>query len=189
MKKVFCVFDTETNGLLSHPNLRIVSIAWIIGEYTHANDDILLKTKKYHIVKPDDYVIDQESINIHGITQEEAEKNGIDARMVMLEFLQDIEMYKVSFLVAHNISFDRAVVSHELTRLNVPHMDFLTLHTICTMKLSKKILNLRKYPKLTELITYLSPNYDISNAHDALWDTETCLKSFHIILGKLHPNG
>ena len=186
MKKIFCVFDTETNGLLSHPNLRIVSIAWIIGEYTHANNDMILKNKQYHIIKPDNYVIGQDSINIHGITQEDAEKNGIDARIVMLEFLHNINLFNVSFLVAHNIDFDRAVISNELSRLNIPKQNFLTIHVICTMKTAKNILNLKKYPKLTELILSLSPNYDISNAHDALWDAETCLKSFHIILGKFH---
>jgi DNA polymerase III epsilon subunit-like protein len=182
MNNVFCVFDTETNGLLSHPNIRIVSIAWIIGKYSKKTNTIKVRSPKYYIVLPEDYVIDEESKNIHGITHERALSEGISCSKIILEMLQDIERYKVSFLIGHNVEFDREVVLRELERLDIDNVIFKSLHTICTMRTTYKMLNMSKYPKLIELIVYFFPDYDISGAHDALWDTRVCLLIFTRLL-------
>lgn len=172
------IFDTETTGLprLKIPSSKepnnwphIVSISWVILD-TDTNS--IVKQKSY-IVKPVTWIIPEDSIRIHGITQEKAMREGEELAKVMGEFLG--EGYDV--LVAHNLDFDYNVIH------NAIHWDLeLPFNTIyakkmCTMELSRDICKMRtmygkyKSPKLSELYEYAfkrSPNKE--SLHSSMYD-------------------
>jgi len=176
-------FDTETTGL---PKYRlpaksmennwphIVSISWIILE-----NDVIVDKQSY-IVKPTNWVIPQYSTAIHGITQEQAMREGFSLDYVIDKFMY--EPYDV--MIAHNLNFDENVLVNaiywDLNRkqfLEFPHPKR------CTMRLSQDICKLPsvfsgyKPPKLSELYKYvfgISPNME--NLHGSLYDTEILVK-------------
>ena len=103
MKYLF--FDTETTGLSKTANL--VSIAWLM-----ANENGLIIHSEYHIIKPEGWIIPEDSIKIHKITQIHAEKYGADLREVIDRFLWYVNQADV--LVAHNIQFDQKIINYAL---------------------------------------------------------------------------
>lgn len=196
-KKVF-IFDIETTGLPKKPNRmdfftyypyvqlkhydysRIVSICWHV--YTNENNG--KKTKKinhnYKFIKPVDFKINNSSIacKINKITHELATEKGIPISEVFDLIKKDIE--ECSVLVAHNILFDRTILLSELFRYGRQDIINLILEKdlYCTMKESKRIMKLRKYPKLIELYKFFHNNEIFDNQHQADSDVEACAKCY-----------
>lgn len=174
-------FDTETTGLFkkgsdytktsNFKNARLVSISWIISR----GGSII--EQSYYIIKPDNFIISEESIKIHGITQEYAEKNGIEIKKILELFYNSIK--RCTTIIAHNIIFDETIIKAELFRYNFLDIitEFDTKHKICTMIKGKEYMQLKKYPKLGELYAFLY-NEEIKNAHCALDDTQNCFKCY-----------
>lgn len=175
------IFDTETTGLFKRgasykkskefDNSRLLSICWLITK----GDNII--EQSYYIIKPEDFEISQESINIHGITKDYAIENGTDIKIVLSAFYTSLKRCK--YAVAHNISFDEAIVKSELFRLGSTHVieEFDKKHKICTMSKGRLYMNARKFPKLSELYKFLY-NEELINAHCALDDTKNCFKCY-----------
>jgi DNA polymerase III alpha subunit (gram-positive type) len=177
MKYLF--FDTETTGLPLNWSApvedlnnwpRMVQIAWIITD--EKGNEI---EKKSYIIKPDGYEIPEEASNIHRITTERAEKEGVDIYSVLrrLEMALDDNV-----LVAHNISFDEKIVGSEFLRAKMNNL--LEGHEkICTMKSSTRYCALEKgkWPKLQELHKKLFGE-EFEEAHDALSDIQATAKCF-----------
>jgi DNA polymerase III epsilon subunit-like protein len=178
------IFDTETTGLPKSrkqskegPNNwpHIVSISWVI--LNSATNKV--EKEVSYIVKPKDWVIPEDSIRIHGITQEKAEKEGEPLARVLGEFLA--EPYDI--IVAHNMEFDYNVVDNAI-RWDLD-MAFTEIKKpkICTMELSRDICNLRnvfgkpKVPKLRELYQHAfgSPPNE-HQLHNSLYDTKLLVK-------------
>jgi DNA polymerase III epsilon subunit-like protein len=179
------IFDTETTGLFikdknkypchtqlkNYDTCRIVSISWFVTQ----NDKII--SQDYYVIKPDNFIIGEESIKIHGITQEYATENGIDIRFVMASFQTALE--KCSSIVAHNIEFDIHTIKSELYRYNFQNIIDLidSKHHVCTMAKGKEFMNSKKNPKLSELYKYIYKE-DLKDAHNAIADTYHCYKCF-----------
>ena len=117
---MYIVFDTETTGKARNFNARytdtnnwprMVQLAW--QEYDE-NGNMMREFDL--IVKPDGYVIPDEAIAIHRITNEKAHGLGISLSEVLDEFNKAIDRNKI--LIAHNIKFDNNVVACEMHRLN-----------------------------------------------------------------------
>ena len=172
------IFDTETTGLPKSrqpsskgPNNwpHIVSISWVILD---ADTNKIEKEQSY-IVKPLGWTIPEDSIKIHGITNEKAHSNGTDLAKVMGEFLG--EAYDM--LVAHNLEFDYNVLHNAIHwDLELPFSSLYKKMT-CTMELSRGLCKLRtklgfyKSPKLSELYEHVfkkSPNKD--SLHTSIYD-------------------
>jgi DNA polymerase III epsilon subunit-like protein len=172
------IFDTETTGLprikvpsSKEPNNwpHIVSISWLIL------DGITNKIEKQrsYIIKPINWVIPEDSIKIHGITQEKAIKEGKDLSKVLGELLAE----NYDSLVAHNLDFDYNVLHNAIHwDLELPFSS-LYKRMICTMELSRNICKLKgnftsyKSPKLSELYEYTfkkSPNKE--SLHNSMYD-------------------
>lgn len=179
--------DTETSGMVlfegkrkTFPNYqklnnydpcRVVSICWLLCQY----DKVI--EQGYYLIKPDNFIISKESQNIHGISQEEAEKHGHSMINVLTEL--EVALTKCSAVVAHNISFDINVIMSEAYRYskeNVLNLIKSKKH-ICTMQKGKEVLNIKKYPKLSELYKALY-NLELQDAHNALVDTMCCFKCY-----------
>lgn len=178
------VFDTETTGLPVYSRTpakfmrdnwpHIVSLSWMVLE-----NDVIIETRSY-IVKPKKWVIPDESIAIHGITNEIAEKEGFD-----LDFVIDSFMYeRYDLLLAHNLEFDENVLVNaiywDLNRKNFaefPHPKR------CTMRLSKDICKLPstyngyKPPRLSELYKFVfGVNPAMDRLHGSLYDVQILVK-------------
>ena len=173
------IFDTETTGL---PKSRepaskgpdnwphLVSIAWTVIDTTNYSTI----TSESYIVKPQ-WIIPEDSIKIHGITQARAEAEGIPLSVIIEKF-SSVEHDK---MVAHNMNFDyNVLVNAILWDLKIRVLpDFKP--KFCTMEAMKNIMNLQyangrgiKPPKLTELYTYVVKKpFDSSMTHSAQYDT------------------
>jgi DNA polymerase-3 subunit epsilon len=172
------IFDTETTGLPKSrqpsskgPNNwpHIVSISWVILD---ADTNKVEKEQSY-IVKPMGWTIPDDSIKIHGITNEKAHSQGTDLAKVMGEFLGE----GYDMLVAHNLDFDYNVLHNAIQwDLELPFSS-LYKKMCCTMELSRDLCKLRtgfgsyKSPKLSELYEHVfkkSPNKD--SLHTSIYD-------------------
>ena len=183
--ETYLFFDTETTGLPRDWNApvsdsdnwpRIVQISWVIyknGAKISSSD---------FIIKPEGFRIPTESSNIHGITTEHAEKEGVSLQMVLTEFQNLVE--QVDFIVAHNISFDEKIVGAEFIRKNMPDV-LESKKTICTMEKSTNFCaipspngyNDYKWPKLSELYVKLF-NTEFEDSHNSLADVNATAKCF-----------
>ena len=182
------IYDVETTGLpirinrrLNYNNLesfnncRLISISWIITD----NINNIIEKGTYY-VKPDNFEVSQESINIHGLTNEFLEQNGESIHNI-IDLIKNIftEKYEIIKIVSHNIDFDINVLKSELVRYN--YSDLLIkindIETYCTMLKSQSIMRVNKWPKLSEAYRYFYDE-DITNAHQAEYDTLYCYKIF-----------
>lgn len=106
-------FDCETTWLppngakwdvdfAEFPN--IVQLAWAVNE----------KERSY-IIKPEGWEIPEASTEVHGITAERANAEGVPFADIIDEFLEDCE--KARLLVGHNIYFDTSIVKAMILRI------------------------------------------------------------------------
>ena len=177
MKYLF--FDTETTGLPKNRDAairgpdnwpHIVSISWQVY------DGEKFVSSESYIVKPMGWIIPQDSINIHGITNEKAHSEGQDLQLVIDKFMNE----KPNYLIAHNVDFDyNVVVNALLWDLRMPYPRFPKL--LCTMKESKDIMKISygngrsgyKPPKLSELYEFVfNKKPQMNQLHGSLYDTQ-----------------
>ena len=192
--EIILIFDLETNGLPYSSNIgykfvnnwpRIVQIAW--GLYNSQGHNLVFRN---YTLKPIDFTISKESTKIHGISNSFAKKNGIEMHNIFKIFQKDLE--KSSFIVAHNLNFDRNTLLSEFIRMDrsdLIHL-FETKKQICTLNEtidfcrlngSPNSHSLYKWPKLSELYKKLF-NRNIQNAHDAEYDVKNLSKCFFELL-------
>ena len=173
MKYLF--FDTETTGLPRNWKApitdfnnwpRIVQLAYLIYD----DDGTELAVQDF-IVKPAGFTIPRDASNVHGITTERAIAEGQDLCEVLKTFANDINA--VDILVAHNISFDEAIVGCEFLRNSLSN-PVAHKNKICTMKSTTKFCKLPgkygfKWPSLGK---------DFDEAHNALADIRATADCF-----------
>lgn len=182
------IFDTETTGLprdrKKAPHLArnnwpdLVSICWKVFENTTC-----VRTEN-HMIRPEGWVIPEDSIRIHGISNEQAHREGQRLQDVLLLFRRDLE--GCSHLIAHNLEFDKHVVQHAfLWRLQIDPDTFWPRDAeFCSAQESVEELKLPmmypskdptkhyKMPTLNELFSHTFHRPPPSNAHNALRDVE-----------------
>ncbi len=174
------IFDTETTGLPrsrtsaeAGPNNwpHIVSISWIVLD-THSNTEL---TRHSYIIKPNGWTIPQESVDIHGITTEQANLVGKNLFDVMGEFITE----SCDAWLAHNLEFDFGVVLNAVLwdlKLRFP---YIPQKKFCSMLLTKDICKIPgkfrgyKPPKLKELYYHAFGKVpEERNLHNSMYDTE-----------------
>jgi len=176
-------FDTETTGIIpSKTNYAedydrfpyIVQLAWIFDN------------KEYdYVIKPNGYVISEESIQIHGITQQKALTTGGKFTDVVEFFLYCAD--NAQRIVAHNIYFDTSVIKANIIRetgtgmlLQWANSALHKTKRVDTMKSTVKFCGLGKYPTLQELHTTLfGESFD---AHNAMNDVEALKKCYEQLI-------
>lgn len=177
---MYLVFDTETNGLpksfsapIGEAWPRIVQIAWQL-----CDDQGNIVEEEDIIINPD-FIISEESIRIHRITNEIAKEKGIPISKALEKF--SIALEKATHTIAHNHFFDEKVVLSEFKRIQ-RESTFKEKEIICTMQrttLFCKIINGNgyKWPNLQELHKKLFEE-NFEQAHNALVDVNACRKCF-----------
>jgi len=192
------VFDTETSGLPEKDASiydkskwpYIVQLSYIL--YDLSNNSSLLKN---NYIKLDESVtISQESFNIHNISREILNAQGIHIVPALKEFNECLKLCDI--VVGHNISFDKRLIFVECFRNNVTqyftrYEDNKKIHKIefCTMKNTTRFCKLErlskinqvynKMPKLSELYLILFPNEPLpTNLHNSLIDVAITLRCY-----------
>jgi DNA polymerase III epsilon subunit-like protein len=201
------IFDTETTGLPKSYTINynvlnlwpyIVQFSYIIYD---CESKCLIKIKDNIIQVPKEINISDECINIHGITNELSQNQGIPVEVAIKEFMQDLKT--VNLVVAHNMEFDLNLLKVEIMRKvsenlidsekKEPYLKYLNvlskeMNYYCTMQNSFQLCNIKrmskkgkeytKFPKLSELhekLFQIIPN----NLHNSLNDVLVCLRCFY----------
>jgi len=178
---------------------RLVSIAWAVYD---GGEKIV---SRYFIIKPVGFTINNSSkaTEIHVITKEIAEEQGVDIHMVFLALLGDIDVEHLHTLVAHNLEFDWHILLSEISRTSrgknsqekVRVADdllklVLSLKKHCTMKMGTSFVKIPhryarsgwKYPSMQELHEHLFGERFI-NAHNAEADMVACNACYQRLIG------
>jgi DNA polymerase-3 subunit epsilon len=201
------VFDTETTGLpksklISPDTLHlwpyIVQLSFIIYD-TDLND--VVEAKDFIINVEGRVIIPEESINIHGITNEISYSKGVTIEEVLNVFFYYLR--NVDILVGHNVSFDINMVKIELLRIiylnkNISseeqtetkhNLHYLTNYKniSCTLQDSIDLCDIKaidkygkqyaKWPKLSELHHKLFDSVP-NNLHNSFNDILATLRCF-----------
>lgn len=197
MTKLVCIFDTETTGLPpkdplnkkyfvrsrdfeQYSGARVVQIAWTcIPSYGGK-----ISKKANFIIKPDNYIIPEESTRIHNISHEYAMTVGVHFNTVADELCKVLDVCDV--LVAHNIRFDMSVVLAECYRYKRYDLidKIYKIERFDTMWEGRKDLKLGKIPKLSELYSHLHDNSPCFQKHDALDDAIITTKCYTKLIQK-----
>jgi len=185
----YIAFDFETSGLprgrrnikVTHETLsnfdgcRAVSLS--AARFSQRGR--LIKTFDA-IIRPDDFKIGEESVAIHGITNERALKEGRPFPEVFRDFMDFIGP-RTKTLVAHNAQFDTSVLHSEILRhgLDATQVDDLVIR--CTLELYKD--RFLSPIKLTKLYSEIFGE-EFDNAHNSLADSIACGKVYPYLLGQ-----
>jgi DNA polymerase III subunit alpha len=182
---MYLIYDTETTGLPKNYNAsihqldnwpRVVQLAWQL----HDEKGNLIENKSF-IIKPDGYDIPFAVTQIHGISTEKANREGIPFVEVMEHFNRSVAKTKV--IVGHNIEFDQNILGSELVRYKLDEK-ILQKPILDTMKLSVDYCAMPggrsggfKFPKLGELYKKLFSG-GFSEAHNAAADVNATARCF-----------
>lgn len=146
-----------------------------------------------HIIKPNGYFIPKEATAIHGVTQEDAEKNGIPFELVVADFIECANL--ADNVIGHNIYFDSSVIKANVALFKNPKLSEELnegLHKdkrICTMRASAKYVEAKykngrkgnKWPTLQELYAKLF-NGKTFKAHNSLEDVKATVESYYKLI-------
>lgn len=201
------IFDTETTGLPKSytVNYNVLNLWPYIVQFSYIIYDCqskrLIKIQDNIIKVPKEINISEECINIHGITNELSQNQGIPIEVAIKDFMDDIKT--VELVVAHNMEFDLNLLKVEIMRkvtenlidsekkeINLKYLNVLSkeMNYYCTMQNSIQLCNIKrmnkkgkeytKFPKLSELhekLFQIIPH----NLHNSLNDVLVCLRCFY----------
>lgn len=193
------VFDTETSGLPSPTNIpTIVQFSYVKFDLETGRIE---KEVDCVIKQPTGFVIPEDSIKIHRITNEMCKESGVDILEILNKFVEDTQdCYKI---IGHNVGFDMdriASVYNKMTNSKHPEevrkfyerkLKFMAhqMHPklYCTMKNSIDMCNIvktnvrgnpyKKFPKLVELYEKIF-GYSPDGLHNSLVDVYACLRCY-----------
>lgn len=192
------VFDTETTGLPEKNNVSILDtfrwpyIVQLSFIYYDSKINDIIEYYDNIIKLPENITIPEESINIHGITNEAMREKGVSIKTALKKF-NDI-LKDSDIVVGHNISFDKRMIMVECIRNKISQ--YFTKGQdkkpeFCTMKNSKNICKIKmvnfkgeenfKFPKLSELYKFIFKE-EPSNLHNSFVDVILCLRCYFAII-------
>jgi hypothetical protein len=201
------VFDTETTGKidkyydLSETEKQPYIVQFSSVMYDTDKNNVFIHD---NIIKiPRKIVIPQECINIHGITQEKTQSEGVILYNVLNEFF--VKVKDADYIIGHNLEFDVKMLIIEFHRLKEESgydeayeqiIDYFekgkqfNSKCFCTMKNTADICKLEnpnkkskeyKYPRLGELHKHLF-SYEPRNLHNSLFDVIITLRCFYKLI-------
>ena len=182
------VIDTETTGLPDQTKYQTfykpsnyskynTSRVIEIGYYIYSSSGEFL-SKKDILIKPENFKV--ENSEIHGITQEQLEREGIPLIDALSNLADDIA--SCDTIVAHNLQFDFNVIAaecyrilangnNEIARKLVDKMN--SMKRVCTMALGMEKLGRTRRIKLSHLYEELTGD-DWEQQHRAEDDARVC---------------
>ena len=182
---MFLFFDTETTGLPlkgqysnpSHPSTpKLVELAACLF-----NDEGVEQDSFVSIIKPYGFDIPIEASNVHGITTERANVEGVDLKTSFEAFLDLVE--RSIALVAHNALYDKLILDRVMIDLNYSGSFLIGKPLICTKELTTPVCRIPgfrgqfKWPTLQEAHLHFFGE-EFASAHSALADVQACARIF-----------
>jgi DNA polymerase III epsilon subunit-like protein len=184
----YIAFDFETSGLPTGRRNVVVT-----PETLHCFDTcraVSLSAARFssrgrlidtfdEIIYPSDFQISQGSIDIHGITQEKAMKDGRYFTEVFFDFMRFIGP-RTTTMVAHNAIFDTSVLRSEIIRHKLDLSLIQNLNFRCTLDLYKErfLTPIRLGVLYKEIF-----GVDFENAHNSLADCIACGRVYPYLFG------
>lgn len=131
-------------------------------------------------IKPDGWVIPDETIAIHGVTNEFANRVGISESFALDAFMRLYENADVR--IGHEESFDARIIRIAQFRFGTIDEvadEFKAAPAQCTLKLAQAIMGGKK-PTLTEAHKYFT-GFEFANAHSARADVDATIRVYWAI--------
>ncbi|PHR71560.1 MAG: DNA polymerase III subunit alpha [Lutibacter sp.] len=189
---MYLIFDTETTGLpkkwkapITDTNNwpRCIQIAWQL----HDELGQLVESEDY-LIQTDNFNIPYDAEQIHGISTQLADDNGIPLVEVLEKFNEALS--KTTFVVGQNVGFDLNIMGCEFHRMGIEtQLNSLPLLDTCTEKTAQlcQLTGGRggkfKLPTLTELHKHLF-GIGFGDAHNATADVEATTRCFLELIRK-----
>ncbi len=182
----YLFIDTETSGMPKRWSVStqkvdqwpyILQIAWVI--YAKTGEKVLFRN---FYINAGNIAIDEQSLQLHGITAQFIQEKGMKRRKVMQLLAKDLGRYQ-PLIVGHFLEFDRRMLEVGFTRAKVKQ-NFAHLPKFCTMVFSQNLRQASftpKYMRLDELYFYLF-NTALKNHHDAFHDALATKEIFFELL-------
>ena len=183
---MYLIFDTETTGLPKSWNApitdtdnwpRCIQIAWQL----HDNMGNIVEHNNF-LLQPDGFNIPYDAEQIHGISTDLAQEQGIPLKECLVLFNEVLD--KTTFIVGQNVTFDLNIMGCEFHRLGVsnslnklPVLDTCTEHTAQLCQIPGGRGGKFKLPTLTELHNHLF-GVNFGEAHNATADVEATTRCF-----------
>ena len=178
---MYLFIDTEATGLPVQNTTgsftpRLVQLGWLLTD-----DQGMVLRSFDEIIKPSGFQIPKRTVDIHGISTDQAYQLGIPLSMA-LKSLSEVLRF-THFIVGHNIDFDYQVIQSEFKRSQIQTL-FNRYPRFCTMKSPKIIEYCRvmrgdrkaDWPSLSELYFHLFNEH--FQAHNAYQDARACAQCF-----------
>lgn len=172
------IYDTETSGIPDYQSPsesehqpHIVEIAGLL--FTKQGKLVDYFTT---LVKPEGWTTGP--VEVHGITQEMAEADGIPEAQALGRFL-DFQA-RCGLRIAHNRSFDDRIIRIAMFRyVGEAAANTLKENTKgdCTMYTMKSVMKVKKLPKLSEAYKFVTGR-ELVEAHRALADALACAEVY-----------
>lgn len=167
-------WDTETSAFVrpdlphDHPDqARLVELGAIL-----CDDDGTERSSVSLIVRPNGWQISPGAAAVHGITQEIAERCGVNVGLAIQTFCHLLDNARKA--LAFNMAFDKNVISLELLRLGEarPVEWPPEVELECVMELAKAALNLPPTAKMKRTGRFGPKTPNLGEAHVKLFDEE-----------------
>ncbi|HEX4843172.1 MAG TPA: 3'-5' exonuclease [Limnobacter sp.] len=182
-------FDTETTGLpvWSSPSdapeqPHLVELAAVLVNTNTLETHQTLSV----IVRPDGWTIPQETIDVHGITNEVAQQVGVPEKLAVQMLLALVA--GADKRVCYNRTFDQRIIRIALKRYGFDEATqeewARTDDFECAMLRAKAHLKLGKQCKLSEAFESIM-GVPMAGAHRAMTDTRACLDIYLAMRGAL----
>jgi DNA polymerase-3 subunit epsilon len=180
---VYLFFDTETTGIPRNWRApmsdldnwpRVVQIAWVV-----CDRDGSKVAEEGMLVKPVGFQIPADATRVHGITTDQAMRDGVSLADALARFSADAKSREMA--IAHNLEFDENVLGAEFLRAGLSN-PLPGMRRLCTMRTSTQHCRLPgrygfKWPTLEELHECLFHEKP-AGSHDALVDARACARCF-----------
>jgi DNA polymerase-3 subunit alpha len=189
--KYTLVIDTETTGLPKSRGVtehnynnwdgaRLVQVAWELFDTDNKCID-----KQVHIIIPNGFQIPEVVVNIHGISTERAQLEGIPIEEIWKKLARALEFKPT--LVAHNMQFDNDIILAEMYRAKNTGaiasdliIRWIQSEKVCTMLMGT--LPGQRWPKLIVLYERCFNRLPEGDMHRADNDVRACADIyFHLI--------
>lgn len=167
------ILDTETTGIDPKQGHRIIEIGCV------EMIDRKLTGNHYHVYINPQRVVEQEAINVHGITNEFLADKPVFQTIAddFLAFIRDAE------LIIHNAPFDIGFINHEFSLL---HRGLASVEKYCGV-IDTLVLARKKHPGQKNNLDALCKRYFIDNSsrtlHGALLDSEILAEVYLAMTG------
>lgn len=183
------IIDVETSGLpkrsgCSYAKLenfdqaRMIELGYVVYDPTLTE---VIRERSW-LIRSVEVV---ENSEIHGITAEDLMREGVAVREALRVIGEDLA--SVNAIAAHNLQFDITILRSEIFRDN-PSSPLLALiegkQKICTMLYGQEVMRTKKWPKLTELYSFLTGE-ELEQTHRALDDVRSCARCFELMFTKI----